>query len=128
MRLLLDTHTLLWFLLNDPRLSPTAKALIRDPANDVSVSVASCWEMAIKSGIGKLKLAEPCSMLLARELPANMINLLPIELEHATSVESLPHHHRDPFDRLIIAQSISESLTVVGADTVFDQYGVTRIW
>ena len=128
MRLLLDTHTLLWFLLNDPKLSSTGRALIRDPANDVYVSVASCWEIAIKAGIGKLKLAETASVFFARELPANTIELLAIALEHATAVEALPHHHRDPFDRLIIAQAIAEALTVIGSDTVFDQYGVTRVW
>ena len=128
MRLLLDTHTLLWFLWADPKLSGTAAALIRDPANDVQVSVASCWEIAIKVGTGKLQLGEPSRTYLPRELARNRFDLLPITLDHATAVESLPHHHRDPFDRLLIAQATIENVPLVSADAAFDAYAVRRLW
>jgi PIN domain nuclease of toxin-antitoxin system len=126
--LLLDTHTLLWFIGNDPRLSSTAKALIEDPGNRVFVSIVSCWEIAIKAGRGKMKFSEPSRTLLERELPANDLELLPITLEHATEVESLPPHHKDPFDRLLIAQAIIEGIPILGVDAVFDAYPVQRIW
>ncbi len=128
MILLLDTHALLWFLGNDPRIAATAKALIRDPANHKLVSVATCWEIAIKVGLKKLSLGEPAATFLPRELAANRFDVLPIELKHATFVESLPVHHKDPFDRMLIAQALVETLAVVGIDPVFDQYGVTRLW
>ena len=102
MIVLLDTHVLLWFLRDDPLLSTTAKAVIEDAQNRKLVSVASCWEIAIKAGLGKLDLAEPSRSLLEREIPRNNLELLPITLAHATTVESLPLHHKDPFDRLLI--------------------------
>jgi len=126
--LLLDTHTLLWFLRDDPSLSTTAKALIQDPANRKLVSVASCWEIAIKVGRKKLALTEPSYDLLSRELLRNGIDLLSIELRHATFVETLPDHHRDPFDRLLAAQSLLEGIPLVSVDVKFDAYGVTRLW
>jgi PIN domain nuclease of toxin-antitoxin system len=126
--LLLDTHTLLWFIGNDPRLSPKAKALIEDPGSRLFVSIASCWEIAIKAGRGKMKFSEPSRTLLERELPANDLDLLPITLEHATEVEGLPHHHKDPFDRLLIAQAIVEGIPIISVDAAFDAYPITRIW
>ena len=128
MRLLLDTHALLWFLADDPALTLKAKALIENPENEKLVSLATCWEIAIKAGLGKLRLGEPAGELLQRELPRNNFDLLPITLGHATAVQSLPHHHRDPFDRLLIAQAQADGLSVVGADEAFDAYGVVRIW
>ena len=128
MRLLLDTHALLWFLNGDPLLVPNAKALIRDPANHKYVSVATCWEMAIKVGLKKLSLGEPATTFLPRELAANKFDLLSIELAHATFVETLPPHHKDPFDRLLVAQALIEKIQLVSADAVFDRYGVTRLW
>lgn len=128
MRLLLDTHTLLWFLWNDARASSSAIILIKDPANHIQVSIASCWEIAIKAGTGKLQLGESSQSFLARELAANNLDLLPITLAHATAVESLPHHHGDPFDRLLIAQALLENVPLVGADLAFDAYGVQRLW
>jgi PIN domain nuclease of toxin-antitoxin system len=126
--LLLDTHALLWFLNDDPSLSATAKALIEDPANHKVVSVASCWEIAIKVGLKKLDLGEPATTFLPRELATNGFDLLGIELIHATSVESLPSHHKDPFDRLLVAQSLIEQLPVVSVDAQLDAYGITRLW
>jgi PIN domain nuclease of toxin-antitoxin system len=127
-RLLLDTHTLLWFLRNDPSLTATAKAAIEDPANHKLVSIATCWEMSIKAELGKLRLVEPVALLLARELPANNFGLLDITLAHATAVEALPRHHKDPFDRLLIAQAQIEGIPIVSADAAFDPYGIIRIW
>jgi PIN domain nuclease of toxin-antitoxin system len=128
MNLLLDTHTLLWFLCADPMLSISAKELIEVPSNRKLVSIASCWEIGIKAGLGKLDLAEPSRALLEREIPSNNFELLPITLAHATSVENLPMHHKDPFDRLIIAQAIVENLLVVSRDESFDQYPIKRMW
>lgn len=92
------------------------------------MSVASCWEIAIKAGLKKLDLGEPASTFLPREIYANLFGLLGIELTHVTYVETLPLHHRDPFDRLLAAQAIIENLPLVSADAIFDQYGIRRIW
>jgi PIN domain nuclease of toxin-antitoxin system len=126
--LLLDTHTLLWFLRDDPELSDRAKGLVLDAANHKFVSVASCWEIAIKASRKKLQLTEPSGVLLARELSRNQFELLLIELRHATHVELLPEHHKDPFDRLLAAQSLLEAMPLVSVDRQFDAYGVTRLW
>ena len=128
MNLLLDTHALLWFLRNDPSLSATGKAMILDPANHKFVSVASCWEIAIKATRHKLGLSEPSGVLLDRELPRNGFDLLPIELRHVCQVELLPEHHKDPFDRLLAAQSLLEGIPMVSVDAQLDPYGVTRLW
>ena len=126
--LLLDTHTLLWFFWDDPQLSLNAKTVIENPDNRKLISIASCWEIAIKVGLGKLNLGEPSRSFLHREITRNNFELLPISLDHATLVEGLAPHHKDPFDRLLVAQSMVESVPFVSADVVFDQYGVTRIW
>jgi PIN domain nuclease of toxin-antitoxin system len=125
---LLDAHTLLWFLKNDPQLSSQAKTTIEDAANRKLISVASCWEIAIKAGLGKLKLGEPVLDLLTREIARNNFELLPITLVHAASVESLPPHHRDPFDRLLVIQSLAEGIPIVSVDKALDAYGIARIW
>lgn len=126
--ILLDSHAFLWFVWDDPLLSPAAKQRIEDPANHKWVSVASCWEIAIKAGLGKLRLGEPATTFLPRELATNHFSPLRIELAHVTLVETLPPHHKDPFDRLLIAQAIIEKRPLVSADSVFDEYGVTRLW
>jgi PIN domain nuclease of toxin-antitoxin system len=126
--LLVDTHSMLWFFWDDPQLSATAKALIEDPANRKVVSIASCWEIAIKAGLNKLQLGEPASGFLNREITRNNFEILPIGLNHATAVETLPLHHRDPFDRLLVVQSQIEQVPIVSADAIFDQYLVTRWW
>jgi len=128
MDLLLDTHTMLWFFWDDPQLSATAKALIEDPANRKLVSIASCWEMAIKAGTGKLKLQDSSWGLLKREVLRNNFEYLQITLEHATHVEILPLHHRDPFDRLLVAQAVWDKIPIVSVDTIFDKYLITRLW
>jgi len=126
--LLLDTHAFLWFGQDDPLLSATAKALIEDAGNHKLLSVGSCWEIAIKAGLGKLKLGEPCATYIPAALSRTGFDLLPILLAHATAVESLPLHHRDPFDRLLVAQAIIEAIPVVSVDAALDPYGVRRMW
>jgi PIN domain nuclease of toxin-antitoxin system len=126
--LLLDTHTFLWFCQDDRALSKTARTTIEDPANSKFVSVASCWELAIKAGLGKLNLGEPSATYIPNALARTGIQLLPIDLSHATAVESLPLHHKDPFDRMLIAQAMIEAMPIVSKDPVFDLYGVTRMW
>jgi PIN domain nuclease of toxin-antitoxin system len=127
-KLLLDTHVLLWFLQDDPRLSPIAKSIIENRTNQKLVSIATCWEISIKAGLKKLNIGEPASVFLIRELSANNFELLGVELAHALYVESLPHHHKDPFDRMLIAQALLETIPIVSADALFDSYGVTRLW
>ncbi len=128
MRLLLDTYAFLWFINGDARFSTTARALIEDSANTSSISVASIWEMAIKVSIGKLTFRQPFTTLLPQQLERNGIALLGITIDHALAVTALPFHHRDPFDRLLIAQAMTEQLPLVSADAVFDSYAVTRLW
>jgi PIN domain nuclease of toxin-antitoxin system len=127
-RLLLDTHALLWFLLDDERLSAAAKALIADSTNDIEISPASYWEIAIKISIRKYHLPEPLEIFLERELAANAFHILAIEPRHVAPLTSLPFHHRDPFDRLLIAQALAESIPIVSNDPVLDNYSVTRLW
>jgi PIN domain nuclease of toxin-antitoxin system len=126
--LLLDAHALRRFLNDDPQLVPNAKSLIENPANRKLVSIATCWEIAIKVGLKKLDLGESATTFLPRELSANKFDVFGIELAHATFIETLPPHHKDPFDRLLIAQSLLETIPVVSADVLLDQYGVTRLW
>ena len=114
--------------LGRPLLSTAARARIEDADNRKLISVASCWEIAIKAGLGKLELGEPSRTFLPRELTGNNFELFPITLDHVSAVEPLALHHRDPFDRLLIAQATVERLSVVSADTIFDQYGVDRVW
>lgn len=128
MRLLLDTHALLWFLLDDKQLSATAEALIVDPANDIEISPASYWEIAIKISIGKYHLPELLEIFFEREIAANAFRILAIEPRHVAPLTSLPFYHRDPFDRLLIAQAIVESIPIVSGDPALDDYPVTRLW
>src|SRR5438270_5985632 len=113
MTLLLDTHAFLWFCQDDPLLSGSAKVLIEDATNRKLVSVASCWEIAIKAGLGKLRLGEPSATYIPAALSRTGFDLLPISLDHATAVESLPMHYRDPFDRLLVCQARTDDLPIV---------------
>ncbi|MFL6282422.1 MAG: type II toxin-antitoxin system VapC family toxin [Pyrinomonadaceae bacterium] len=128
MRLLLDTHAFLWFIMGSPNLSATARALIEDQASERFLSAASLWEMAIKLSTGKLTLSAPFDLLIPRQLGLNSIELLSIEVAHAAVISTLPFHHRDPFDRLIVAQAIVENMPIVSVDTAFDMYAVKRLW
>jgi PIN domain nuclease of toxin-antitoxin system len=127
---LLDTHSLIWYALDDPRLSPTARALIKDPDNVIMVSPASYWEVAIKVSIGKLTLNQPYEDFLALCLGPSGFRVLPIKPAHTTYVASMPflRGHKDPFDRLLIAQAIVEDVPIVSVDPAFDPYPVRRIW
>jgi PIN domain nuclease of toxin-antitoxin system len=125
---LLDTHTLLWFLNGDSHLSTKAQALIEDSTNERLISIASLWEMAIKVSIGKLEQDISFTNLVSGPLKNNAINILPITPAHLDALASLPHHHRDPFDRLIIAQSIVEQIPIISRDITFNTYPVERIW
>lgn len=128
MKLLLDTHAFLWFVLNDPLLSADALRLIADPNNDILVSPASYWEIAIKISIGKYSLTEPIDVFFEREIATNQFAILPIQPRHVAPLSGLPFHHRDPFDRLLIAQAMTEQIPVVSADAAFDAYPVQRLW
>jgi PIN domain nuclease of toxin-antitoxin system len=127
MKVLLDTHAFLWFVNDDPQLSLAAKTLMESEV-DLLLSVASLWEISIKVGIGKLDLPKLFDVFIPEQLEINEIELLPIELRHLAPLTSLPLHHRDPFDRLLISQSLVEELTILSADKVFDQYAVNRSW
>lgn len=128
MRLLLDTHTLIWAATRDEKLSGRATELILDSDNELFLSVASVWEMSIKASIGKLILQQPLEQIINEQVQINGIQILDINSAHALGVTSLAWHHRDPFDRLLIAQCQIEELTILGCDAVMDNYEVNRIW
>src|ERR1700742_1324549 len=128
MKLLLDTHAFVWFIMGSPNLSAHARALIEDVANEKFVSVASLWEIAIKLSIGKLTLSAPFDVCIPQQLGLNGFGLLNIEIGHAALVATMPPHHRDPFDRLLIAQASFEKMSIVSIDAAFDAYSVTRLW
>lgn len=128
MNLLLDTHTLLWFVLGDAQLSVAARQLIEDETNPKFVSPAAYWEIAIKISIGKYALNEPYEIFIDRAIRQNGFLTLPIEPRHTALLINMPFYHRDPFDRLIIAQAVVEGLAIVSADPVFDAYSVQRLW
>lgn len=127
MKALLDTHTFLWAISDDARLSHRAKQIFTGP-NDLWLSVASIWEILIKVRGGKLSLPKPSGSYLVKELGENRIEVLPIKLDHVLRIESLTAHHRDPFDRILIAQSIEEKLPLITADPLFERYPVDLIW
>jgi PIN domain nuclease of toxin-antitoxin system len=128
LRALLDTHSFLWFVTADKKLSTTAEGLISVGENELLLSVASVWEIAIKVNTGRLPIPEPLDTFIPGQLEKNRIALLPIALAHVVEAARLPLHHRDPFDRLLICQAIVESLPILSADSVFDDYPVRRIW
>ncbi|NEP59187.1 MAG: type II toxin-antitoxin system VapC family toxin [Symploca sp. SIO2G7] len=127
MKLLLDTHTFLWFINDSPQLSTDAKNLLESEA-DLLLSVASLWEIAIKVSIGKLSLPDIYDKFIPQQLTVNEIEILPISVAHLAMVATLPLHHRDPFDRLLIAQAMVEQVSIVSIDVVFDSYAVNIIW
>jgi PIN domain nuclease of toxin-antitoxin system len=128
MRLLLDTHTFLWFVLGDSRCSQTVRELIEDEANEKWLSPASHWELAIKISIGKYTLPIPFEEFIQRAATNNGFLFLPIEPSHTALLTTMPYHHRDPFDRLMIAQATAEQMKLLSADTAFDAYSITRLW
>ena len=128
MSYLLDTHSFLWFIAGSSKLSKKARLLIESTDTELYLSVASLWEMAIKISLGKLYLKEPFEDLIPAQLSLNGINLLQISVKHTAVVTKLPFHHRDPFDRLIIAQAQTEELPVISTDSAFDAYEIQRVW
>lgn len=127
MRILLDTHALLWFYGGDESLSADLKELIRNPENECYVSITSLWEITIKVNLGKLDVRNPLSDFFSF-LERNQFWVIPIELSHLLQLQQLPYHHKDPFDRLIISQALAENLPVATKDTFFSQYGLTTRW
>ena len=128
MRLLLDTHAFLWFLLDDPKLSMAAGNLIDDPGNDIEISPATYWEIAIKVSLRKYELPGPLEVFIEREISINDFHILHIEPKHTAALARMPFHHRDPFDRLLIAQAMVEQIPLVSADPACDAYAITRLW
>jgi PIN domain nuclease of toxin-antitoxin system len=127
-KLLLDTHAFLWWIGDDARLSGPAREAIADPGNDVSFSVASAWELAIKTAVGRFEAEGELGPFLEEQVQRNAFRVLPVKLEHAVSVSSLPAHHRDPFDRLLVAQAAVESMTLVSRDPQLRKYDVPTLW
>ena len=128
MRALLDTHVFLWWINEDPRLSQTAWELLSDAENNLLFSVASGWEMAIKVGSGKLKVTGNLGAYISMHLGENNIEVLQVTLRHAVGVVELPDHHRDPFDRLLVAQALAEDIAIVTIDPQVVRYPVETIW
>jgi PIN domain nuclease of toxin-antitoxin system len=128
MKLLLDTHTFLWFVNGDANLRMRSRQAVEDLTNERLLSIASVWEMAIKSSTGKLRFDAPFDTFITEQLYLNQIILLPMTIVHTARVIALPFFHRDPFDRLLISQALEETLTLVSIDQIFDAYGVNRLW
>ncbi len=128
MKLLLDTNAFLRWVEDDPALSVKARAVIANMNNEVLVSLVVPWELAIKSALGKIQLNQPAGKYVSRHIEANGFSLLGIEFADVALVETLPMHHRDPFDRLLIAQAKNRKLSMVSADTIFSTYNIKRIW
>lgn len=127
MRLLLDSHTFLWWVRNDPALKRRARTLIADTSNECYVSHVSAWEMAIKASLGRLTLPSTVERFVNHQCDINNFRLLPITLSHIALVELLPFHHRDPFDRLLVAQTRIEGMTLVSRDPTIKAYGISVI-
>ena len=128
MRALLDTHAFLWYVLDDVSLGPNAKQVINDGSNEILVSPASYWEVAIKVSLGKYVLSLPFEDFWRRNIVLNRFTVLPVQIEHAGALITMPYHHRDPFDRLLVAQATVEGVPLLSADGVLDVYGIRRIW
>lgn len=128
MNLLLDTHVFLWLALSPKQVSQTARAACADPDNTLHLSMASLWEARIKADLGRLELEAPLTDMLQAQQDTNALQVLPIEPVHVNQLESLEHHHGDPFDRLIIAQAIQEDMALVSGDAAFQHYSAKLIW
>ena len=128
MKIILDTHAFLWFAENSKKLSQTANILLNNQENKLLLSIASVWEMQIKIGIGKLQLEESLTEIVAKQREVNEVEIFPINLDHIWQLDSLPLHHKDPFDRMLIAQAITENLPILTIDSIFHKYQVNIIW
>lgn len=131
MKYLIDTHVFIWFMDGNPSFSPNAKSIMLDKSNEIFISIASLWEISIKSSIGKLPLSKRFNEI-SDVLYDNLIEILPINFAHTVENNRLPFHHRDPFDRIIIAQTIVELIDFISADAIFEDYlagkSIKRIW
>lgn len=128
MKLLLDTHAFIWWANEPEKLSQKALIACKDDSNSLILSVISVWEMQIKTQLGKLKISRPVEQLIETQQQGNGLQVLPVELAHVLGLSSLPSHHKDPFDRLLIAQTKVEGATLVSADAIFSSYGVNVLW
>jgi PIN domain nuclease of toxin-antitoxin system len=128
MKILLDTQAFIWLSSDDNQLSKKARKIFLDEKNNFFLSLASIWEMSIKSSLGKLKLRPSLERFILNELQENDVEQLAITFKHVIKIQSLPFHHWDPFDRLLIAQALVEEIPILSIDTAFDSYGVKRIW
>lgn len=128
MKCLLDTHTFLWLVEGNPRLSGAAQVALADPANELFLSAASVWELAIKTGSNKLTLSDPLDVFVNKWATTYQLTLLPVSVPHALAVANLPDHHRDPFDRALIASAQVEDMTLITADAKFALYPVPVLW
>ncbi len=128
MKALLDTHTFLWWITDNPRLSSRVRKIIGDGKNELFLSAASGWEIAIKAQLGRIKIPDKPELFISEQMVANAIQGLPIQISHAVHVYNLPVHHRDPFDRMLVAQSQLEGLPILTDDLQISQYPVKVIW
>lgn len=128
MKLLLDTHAFLWWISDDARLSGRARTLLVDGQNDVFFSAASAWELAIKAGAGRIVLPGDPDRFVAEQVAVNAFQVLPVHIRHALKVFGLPSLHRDPFDRMLVAQAVVEEMPILSADPQLAQYPVEVIW
>jgi PIN domain nuclease of toxin-antitoxin system len=128
MKLLLDTHTFIWWDSEPTKLSTAALSACQDQANTLLLSVVSVWEIQIKSQLGKLKLNLPLPEIIQSQRQTNNVQILTVELEHVLELQNLPYHHKDPFDRLLIAQANAEDAQLVSGDSVFSEYPINLIW
>lgn len=128
MRALLDTHTFLWWIIDNPHMSPRVRDIMSNSSNELFLSAASCWEIAIKANIGRIKLPDKPHLFVSEQMALNMSQGLPIQISHAPHVFNLPHNHRDPFDRIIIVQAQLEKLPVLTLDSLISRYKVKIIW
>jgi PIN domain nuclease of toxin-antitoxin system len=128
MRILLDTHSFLWFISGDKRISTEARDLIADLGNQVLLSVGSLWEIAIKVSLGKLILLKPFDQLIPEQIALNDIEILQVSLDDLGVVAELPYHHRDPFDRMIVSQAMTRSIPLLSSDATLVHYPIQRVW
>lgn len=128
MKILLDTQAFLWLIADSSELSKKAKKIFLDEGNEFFLSLVSIWEMAIKISINKLSIIQSLDKFIPNQMQENCINQLDIKFRHLIKVANLPFHHRDPFDRLLIAQGIEEGMPLLSSDSFFDQYSVERLW
>ena len=128
MKCLLDTHAFIWLITEDAKLSIAARNCILDSRTNLYLSSASVWEIIIKSSLGKLKLSGNTQSFITRQLAVNLIEELPITFKHAFHLQNLPDHHKDPFDRMLVAQALSEKLPIITIDQEIARYPVKTIW